>query len=130
MNAINDHLWQHLMTSLFHNYSNTRMKVYAKNSMDRFGDDLTELSHYNTWHLKIRFVWNVCQNSGEDLSIINSLALNSMKENMKKRKTIHWTNFTEESTIEYKLTISKRWNCFWRSVRILIMLLFRKWRLE
>ena len=26
----------------YHNYSNTQMKVYAKDSFDRFGDDLTE----------------------------------------------------------------------------------------
>ena len=27
----------------YHNYSSSQMKVYAKDSFDRFGDDLTEL---------------------------------------------------------------------------------------
>ena len=39
----------------FHNYSNTQMKVYAKNSFDRFGDDLTELIlQYLTFEDKVR----------------------------------------------------------------------------
>ena len=39
----------------FHNYSNTQMKVYPKNSFDRFGDDLTELIlQYLTFEDKVR----------------------------------------------------------------------------
>ena len=39
----------------YHNYSNTQMKVYAKNSFDRFGDDLTELIlQYLTFEDKVR----------------------------------------------------------------------------
>ena len=38
-----------------HNYSSSQMKVYAKNSFDRFGDDLTELIlQYLTFEDKIR----------------------------------------------------------------------------
>ena len=33
----------------YHNYSNTQMKVYPKNSFDRFGDDLTELIVSYLW---------------------------------------------------------------------------------
>ena len=43
------------MTSLFHNYSSSQMKVYAKDSFDRFGDDLTELIlQYMTLEDKVR----------------------------------------------------------------------------
>ena len=38
-----------LITSLSYNYSNTQMKVYAKNSFDRLGDDLTELIVSYLW---------------------------------------------------------------------------------
>ena len=38
-----------------HNYSNPQIKVYAKNSLDRFGDDLTEeILQYMTLEEKIR----------------------------------------------------------------------------
>ena len=39
----------------YHNYSNTQMKVYAKNCFDRFGDDLTEeILQYLTFEDKVR----------------------------------------------------------------------------
>ena len=46
---------KHFNGITFHNYSNTQMKVYAKNSFDRFGDDLTEeILQYLTFEDKIR----------------------------------------------------------------------------
>ena len=40
---------KHFNDITYHNYSNTQMKVYAKNSFDRFGDDLTELIVSYLW---------------------------------------------------------------------------------
>ena len=46
---------KHLNDIIIHNYSNTQMKVYAKNSFDRFGDDLTEeILQYLTFEDKVR----------------------------------------------------------------------------
>ena len=43
---------KHFNGIIIHNYSNTQMKVYAKDSMDRLGDDLTEL-HTESSSVKI-----------------------------------------------------------------------------
>ena len=46
---------KHFNGITFHNYSNTQMKVYPKNSFDRLGDDLTELIlQYLTFEDKVR----------------------------------------------------------------------------
>ena len=46
---------KHFTDIIIHNYSNTQMKVYAKNSFDRLGDDLTELIlQYLTFEDKVR----------------------------------------------------------------------------
>ena len=48
-------LIKYIFNSIIHNYSNTQMKVYAKNSFDRLGDDLTELIlQYLTFEDKVR----------------------------------------------------------------------------